>query len=80
MRQRIFCAVNLSYVELYMRFYPMTTMGGVWLAKLYEELTLAHLPVLSQIGRRRATEMNERFRLETYTEVMQPTMALDAHL
>jgi len=41
---------------------------------------MGRLPVLSQVGGRRASEINEGFRLETYLEIMRPAATPAAHL
>ncbi len=54
-------------------------IGAAWLAKTYCVALMARLPVLSQIGSRRATKVKDGVRLETYPEVMRPDRAA-AHL
>lgn len=51
---------------------PPDPIGAAWLARAYAVLPMGRLPVLSQVGGRRATEVNDGFRLETYQEVMRP--------
>lgn len=55
-------------------------VGAAWLAQAYGVLPLGQLPVMSQMGGRRATQVNEGFRLETYTEPMRPAPEPAAHL
>lgn len=59
---------------------PADPIGAAWLARVYGVMSLGRLPVLSQVGGRRATEVNEGFRLETYLEVMRPASEPAAHL
>lgn len=59
---------------------PKDPIGAAWLARTYGVMSLGRLPVLSQVGGRRATEVNEGFRLETYLEVMRPASEPAAHL
>jgi Fic/DOC family len=59
---------------------PVDPIGAVWLAKEFGVLPLGPFPVLSQIGGRRATQVQNGFSLETYTEVMRPSANLAAHL
>jgi hypothetical protein len=55
-------------------------MGAAWLARTYGVEPMGRLPVLSQVGGRRASEINEGFRLETYLEIMRPAATPAAHL
>ncbi len=59
---------------------PADPIGAAWLAEHYDTRPLGRLPVLSQVGGRRATQVNEGFRLETYLEVMRPSPEPAAHL
>lgn len=59
---------------------PADPIGAAWLARTFEVAPIGRLPVLSQVGGRRATEVNEGFRLETYTEPMRPAPEPAAHL
>lgn len=59
---------------------PADPIGAAWLAQAYNVLPLGQLPVLSQIGGRRATEINDGLRLETYQEPMRPAQEPAAHL
>ncbi len=59
---------------------PADPIGAAWLAQAYNVLPLGQLPVLSQIGGRRATEINDELRLETYQEPMRPAQEPAAHL
>lgn len=63
-----------------MRDLPPDPVGAAWLAQAYGVRPLGRLPVMSRIGGRRATQVNEGFRLETYTEPMRPAPAPAAHL
>ncbi len=55
-------------------------IGAAWLAKTYGVTPMVQLPVLSQIGSRRATQVEHGVRLETYPEVMRPEGTAAAHL
>jgi len=59
---------------------PADPIGATWLAQAYGVLPLGRLPVMSQIGGRRATQIIEGFRLETYVETMRPAAQPAAHL
>ncbi|MBM0107133.1 Fic family protein [Steroidobacter sp. S1-65] len=59
---------------------PADSIGAAWLARAYNVLPLGQLPVLSQIGGRRATEINDGLRLETYQELMRPAQEPAAQL
>ncbi len=59
---------------------PEDPIGAAWLAQTYGIQPLGRLPVMSQVGGRRATQVNDGFRLETYTEVMRPAGRPAAHL
>lgn len=59
---------------------PADPIGAAWLAQVHNVLPLGRLPVLSQIGGRRATEISDGLRLETYQEVMRPAQEPAAHL
>lgn len=59
---------------------PADPIGAAWLARAYEVAPIGRLPVLSQVGGRRATLVNESFRLETYLEAMRPAPEPAAHL
>lgn len=59
---------------------PPDPIGGAWLSQAYGVLPLGRLPVMSQVGGRRATQVNEGFRLETYAEPMRPVAEPAAHL
>lgn len=59
---------------------PADPIGAAWLIRAYEVRPLARLPVISQMGGRRATQVHEDFRLETYTEPMRPQGEPVAHL
>ncbi len=59
---------------------PDDPIGAAWLARTYGVVPLARLPVLSQVGGRRATQVDEGFRLEAYPEIMRPAAEPAAHL
>lgn len=59
---------------------PADPIGAAWLARTYGAEPMGRLPVLSQVGGRRASEINEGFRLETYLEIMRPAATPAAHL
>lgn len=59
---------------------PADPIGAAWLARTYGVEPMGRLPVLSQVGGRRASEINEGFRLETYLEIMRPAAEPASHL
>ena len=59
---------------------PAEPIGAAWLAHSYGVRPLGRPPVTSQVGGRRATRVDEGFRLETYTEAMRPAADPAAHL
>lgn len=59
---------------------PADPIGAAWLVRHYGTTTLSRLPIMSQVGGRRATQVTEGFRLETYLESMRPLPELAAHL
>jgi len=59
---------------------PKEPLGAAWLARSYGVVPLGRLPVVSQLGGRRATYVDDVFRLETYTEAMRPAEEPAAHL
>lgn len=59
---------------------PADPIGAAWLARTYGVEPMGRLPVLSQVGGRRASETNQGFRLETYLEIMRPAATPAAHL
>lgn len=59
---------------------PADPIGAAWLAQAYRVVTMGKLPVLSQVGGRRTTEVNDGFKLETYLEAMRPAPDPTAHL
>lgn len=59
---------------------PADPLGAAWLARSYAVLPLGRPPVLSQIGGRRATQIDDGFYLETYPEAMRPEAKPAAHL
>lgn len=63
-----------------MNDFPAEPVGAAWLARAFGVQPLGRLPVMSQVGGRRATQVNEGFRLETYTEPMRPAAEPAAHL
>jgi len=60
--------------------FPADPIGAAWLAKAFNVTPMARLPVLSQIGGRRSTQVEDGFRLETYPEHMRPEESFVAHL
>ena len=60
--------------------FPVDPIGAAWLATTFDVLPIARLPVLSQVGSRRSTQVEDGFRLETYTENMRPAPDLSSHL
>lgn len=67
-------------MELNLNSLPDDPIGAAWLAKKFDVLPMGRFPVLSQIGGRRATQVQDGFRLETYTENMRPGSDMAAHL
>ncbi len=63
-----------------MNDFPADPIGAAWLARTYGVEPMGRLPVLSQVGGRRASEISEGFRLETYLEIMRPAATPAAHL
>lgn len=59
---------------------PNDPIGATWLAKAYQIVPTSRLPVQSQIGGRRATQISNGDRLETYPETMRPAAEPAAHL
>lgn len=59
---------------------PADPVGAAWLAQACDVRPMGQLPVVSQMGGRRTTQVNEGFRLETYTEPMRPAAEPVAHL
>uniref|UniRef100_UPI0025DBC574 Fic family protein n=1 Tax=uncultured Dechloromonas sp. TaxID=171719 RepID=UPI0025DBC574 len=59
---------------------PTQLIGSAWLAQTYDVMPLGRPPVLSQIGGRRATQVDNGFRSEVYTEAMRPAAEPAAHL
>lgn len=55
-------------------------IGAAWLAQTFDVMPIARLPVVSQIGGRRETQIQEGFRQETFQESMRPDNKLVAHL
>lgn len=63
-----------------MNEYPNDPIGAAWLATTLKITPMARLPVQSQIGGRRATLLDNGFRLETYPENMRPNGDIIANL
>lgn len=59
---------------------PADPIGGAWLAREFSVLPMGRFPVMSQVGGRRATQVEDGFRLETFPEVMRPFPELTTHL
>lgn len=59
---------------------PSDPIGAAWLARVCGVLPVGRLPVMSKVGGRRATRVDEGFRLETFTEPMRPAAEPAAHL
>ncbi|AHG65356.1 Fic family protein [Advenella mimigardefordensis] len=59
---------------------PNDPIGAAWLEQRYEVRPVSRLPVQSQIGNRRATQIVDGDRLETYQESMRPSDEPVAHL
>lgn len=55
-------------------------VGAAWLSHAFGVEPMGRPPVISQMGGRRATRVDEGFRLETYPEVMRPAATAAAHL
>lgn len=60
--------------------FPDDPIGAAWLAREFDVRPLARLPVMSQIGRRRATRVEGSFRLETFPEGTRPLAEFADHL
>lgn len=59
---------------------PADPIGAAWLARHHDINITGRLPVISQVGGRRTTQILVRHRLETYTETMRPASHPAAHL
>lgn len=59
---------------------PNDPIGAAWLAQAYELLPIGRMPIHSQVGGRRATQIRDNDRLETYQEAMRPAPEPAAHL
>src|SRR3546814_15766019 len=59
---------------------PNDPIGAAWLAQVYQLLPTGRMPVQSQIGGRRATQISDGDRLETSPEAMPPSPEPPAHL
>src|SRR3546814_9933371 len=57
-----------QHQEYSMSDLPNNPIGAAWLAQEYQLLPIGRLPVHSQIGGRRATQISDGDRLETYPE------------
>ena len=55
-------------------------LGGAWLVGNYDIELVMPLQTLSRIGGRRATQVIENIRTETYVESMRPNATLRGHL
>ena len=60
--------------------FPVDAIGAAWLATTFDVRPMARLPVLSQVGSRRSTQVEDGFRLETFTENMRPDSDFSSHL
>lgn len=60
--------------------FPADPIGAAWLATTFNVVAMARLPVISQVGGRRATQVDEGYRLETYPESMRPAQNFVGHL
>ncbi len=59
---------------------PVDPIGAAWLAREFDVSLVGRLPVVSQVGGRRATEISDGFRVETHTESMRPEGDPASHL
>lgn len=59
---------------------PADPIGVAWLVKTYQSIPVGRLPVQSQIGGRRVTQVIDGDRLETYPETMRPAAEPATHL
>lgn len=59
---------------------PADPIGATWLARTYDVMPWGRLAVISQIGGRRASAVNDGLRIETYLEAMRPASTPAAHL
>lgn len=60
--------------------FPADPIGSAWLATTFDVTPMARLPVLSQIGGRRSSQVEDGFRLETFPENMRPEKDFAANL
>ncbi|WP_298053959.1 Fic family protein [uncultured Paenalcaligenes sp.] len=60
--------------------WPKDPIGAAWLTQYYGVTPFGRPPVLSQIGGRRATQIDGGFYTETYPESMRPAAEPAAHL
>ncbi|PKO85610.1 MAG: cell filamentation protein Fic, partial [Betaproteobacteria bacterium HGW-Betaproteobacteria-12] len=63
-----------------MNDFPADPIGAAWLATTFEVRPLARLPVISQVGSRRTSQVEDGFRRETYPENMRPAPNFAANL
>ncbi len=63
-----------------MNDFPADPIGAAWLATTFEIRPLARLPVISQVGSRRTSQVEDGFRWETYPENMRPAPNFAANL
>jgi len=59
---------------------PSDPIGAAWLALTYQIMLIGRLPIRSQVGGRRSTQVNNGIRCETYPESMRPAAEPAAHL
>ncbi len=59
---------------------PTDPLGAAWLARTYGVMPLGRWPVISQAGGRRATQLSDGLRCESYPESMRPAATPAAHL
>ncbi|QAA92432.1 Fic family protein [Pollutimonas thiosulfatoxidans] len=59
---------------------PSDPIGAAWLAQAYQVLPNGRMPVQSRLGGRRATQVSNGARMETYQEAMRPSAEPAAHL
>lgn len=59
---------------------PDDPVGAAWLSSKFDVQVLSRMPVISQIGGRRSSQINNGFRLETYAEPMRPKDDPASHL
>lgn len=59
---------------------PADPIGAAWLVREFGVRPIGRLPILSQVGGRRATVVEDGFRTETWPEAMRPAAQPGAHL